>query len=305
MRILEARNMIKKGVVAAIAVAICLFAITLTGCGGSDSTKSASEPIAASQAFGQEGVWVQYDDDEAIDKDGKIDRVLVFDGNGNVTAYTCNGLTFGDLNGLSDDEIIDKAKEEDKASFEAKKQDAIDAMSELLETGNSNSERLQEEYANGEWRGEDGTYETVMANFNAQISEIEKAQTTTKNSEYQEPQPQSYSLKLSTDSSGNNADGEELTFSVSSPSFATFDGDVLDVSVVNLKYYASPEFELESADDVDMNASKNETLELQPTGNQTVYDTVFAGFSGLATVVDEGHAGFMWDAPNAEGIEVD
>lgn len=305
MRILEVRNMMKKGVVVAATIAVFLFAITLMGCGGSDNAKNASEPIAASQAFGQEGVWVQYDDDDTIDKDGKIDRILVFDGNGNVTAYACNDLIFGDLNGLSNDEIIEKAKEQDKASFEARKQDAIDAMSKLLETGNSNSERLQEEYANSEWRGEDGTYETVMANFNAQVSEIEKAQTTTESSEYQEPQPQPYSLKLSTDSSGNNADGEELTFSVSSPSFATFDSDILDVSVVNLKYFASPEFELETSDDTDMNASKDATLELQPTGNQTVYDTIFAGFSGLATVVDEGHAGFMWDTPDTEGIEVD
>ena len=36
-----------------------------------------------------------------------------------------------------------------------------------------------------------------------------------------------------------------------------------------------------------------------------VYDTTFGGYSGLATVVNEGHAGFTWDTPDAEGIEVD
>ena len=38
---------------------------------------------------------------------------------------------------------------------------------------------------------------------------------------------------------------------------------------------------------------------------QTVYGTTFGGYSGLATVVNEGHAGFTWDTPDAEGIEVD
>lgn len=31
----------------------------------------------------------------------------------------------------------------------------------------------------------------------------------------------------------------------------------------------------------------------------------FAGFSGLATIVNENHAGFMLDTPDTEGIEVD
>lgn len=31
----------------------------------------------------------------------------------------------------------------------------------------------------------------------------------------------------------------------------------------------------------------------------------FGGFSGLATIVNEDHAGFMLDTPDTEGIEVD
>ena len=38
---------------------------------------------------------------------------------------------------------------------------------------------------------------------------------------------------------------------------------------------------------------------------QAVYDTTFGGYSGLATVVEEGHAGFTWDTTDAEGVEVD
>lgn len=36
-----------------------------------------------------------------------------------------------------------------------------------------------------------------------------------------------------------------------------------------------------------------------------VYNTAFGGFKGLATVVDEGTAGFTWDTPQTAGIEVD
>ena len=43
---------------------------------GTNDVKSASEPLSASQAFSQESVWVQYDDNDAIEKDGDIERTL-------------------------------------------------------------------------------------------------------------------------------------------------------------------------------------------------------------------------------------
>lgn len=63
---------------------------------------------------------MQYSDDQ-ISKDTGVERILVFDGKGNVTVYDTRGIVlnggtsyeavrFGDLDGLSDDEIIDLAK---------------------------------------------------------------------------------------------------------------------------------------------------------------------------------------------------
>ena len=94
----------------------------LAGCSGSgEGVKNASEPVPASQAFGQAGVWMVYDGDKQIGKDVAIEEVLSFDGNGNVASYQCKSLTFGDLDGLSDDEIVELAKQQDEAAFNAAK----------------------------------------------------------------------------------------------------------------------------------------------------------------------------------------
>ena len=60
----------------------------LAGCSGSgEGVKNASKPVPASQAFGQAGVWMVYNGDKQIGKDTGVERVLVFDGKGNVTVY--------------------------------------------------------------------------------------------------------------------------------------------------------------------------------------------------------------------------
>ena len=121
----------------------------LAGCSGSgEGVKNASEPVPASQAFGQAGVWMVYGGDEQIGKDTGVERVLVFDGNGNVTVYDTkyvwmNGgtsyvdVTFGDLDGMSNDEIIDLAKKKDRERFDATKQSAIDETNEDIEEATS------------------------------------------------------------------------------------------------------------------------------------------------------------------------
>ena len=145
----------KRRFTAAAVAATCLLALTLAGCGGTDDVKSASEPLSASQAFSQESVWVQYDENDAIEKDGDIERILVFDGNGNVTAYLRNSATFADVNGLSDDEIIELAKEQDKEVFDTRRQTAIDSNAKAIEVVQSIYDTLKEDYDNG-------TYATAL-----------------------------------------------------------------------------------------------------------------------------------------------
>lgn len=241
MRQYTRRNVLKLLGVGAVTVA----GLGLVGCGGSGegaggAASSASEPVPASQAFAQAGVWMQYDGDEQIGKDVEIERILAFDGNGNVTAYQCDGVTFADLNGLSDEEIIEFAKQQDKAVFEAEKQAAIDSTAEAIEAWQQCYDTLKAE-------ADAGTYDSMNSygaygieavpeeERAAAIEEFQTALDNTKNSldianegqafneaaEYQEPQPQPYTLALETDGSGNVASGEEIRFAAHPDSAST------------------------------------------------------------------------------------
>lgn len=271
------------------AAAACLLAVSISGCGSTNGNDNAgdsvrSEPetneaIPASTAFGQESVWMQYGDDQ-ISKDTNVERILVFDGKGNVTVYDTstvwmNGgtsyeaVTFGDLDGLSDDEIIDLAKEKDRERFDATKQSAIDETNEGIES-----------YAD-------------MPDY---IKNIEEGQKVNEAAEYQEPEAVPFTLKLETDGTGNIASSETLSFE--------------HVSLNNSYFYSgshigsSPD---NFADEELYETSQVDIKLFSPTYSTTsiVYDTTFGGFQGLATVVDDVTTSFTWDAVDTEGIEVD
>ncbi len=84
--------------------------------------------IPAEQAFGTKSVWFDKGSGVDIDDESTVDCIYVFDGKGSVTAYqtgyypsTDNGAvttTYGDLLGLSEDELIQLAKDRDKDCFD-------------------------------------------------------------------------------------------------------------------------------------------------------------------------------------------
>lgn len=84
--------------------------------------------IPAEQAFGTKSVWFDKGSGVDIDDESTVDYIYVFDGKGSVTAYqtgyypsTDNGAvttTYGDLLGLSEDELIQLAKDRDKDCFD-------------------------------------------------------------------------------------------------------------------------------------------------------------------------------------------
>lgn len=314
----------KRRLTAAAVATACLLTLTLAGCGGANDVKSASEPLAVSQAFGQKSVWVQYNKNDAIEKDGEIDRILVFDGNGNVTAYQCDGATFADLNGKSDDEIVEMAKEQDKKVFDTERQDALDSTAPAIEHIQSAYDTLKDEYDSGTYTSglggsalsdlTDADLEEMKSLYNQTLSELEAqlnaakdGQAATKSATYQEPKAQPYTLHIETDGSGNNTQSEMISFDAPSYSFYKAQSgrkgqvddeeqtpaDVLTWGI-NVSYTEAGK------------AIRNEKIELfSPVNKQTVYDTTFAGFSGLATIVNENHAGFVLDTPDTKGIEVD
>lgn len=314
----------KRRLTAAAVATACLLTLTLAGCGGANDVKSASEPLAVSQAFGQKSVWVQYNKNDAIEKDGEIDRILVFDGNGNVTAYQCDGATFADLNGKSDDEIVEMAKEQDKKVFDTERKDALDSTAPAIEHIQSAYDALKDEYDSGtytSWLGgsalsdlTDADLEQTKSIYNQTLSELEAllnaakdGQAATKSATYQEPKAQPYTLRIETDGTGNNTQSEAISFDAPSYSFYK----------AQLGHMGESDYEEQTPADVlnwGINVSyteagkaiRNERIELfSPVNKQTVYDTTFAGFSGLATIVNENHAGFVLDTPDTKGIEVD
>lgn len=314
----------KRRLTAAAVATACLLTLTLAGCGGTNDVKSASEPLAVSQAFGQKSVWVQYNKNDAIEKDGEIDRILVFDGNGNVTAYQCDGATFADLNGKSDDEIVEMAKEQDKKVFDTERQDALDSTAPAIEHIQSAYDTLKDEYDSGtytSWLGgsalsdlTDADLEQTKSIYNQTLSELEAllnaakdGQAATKSATYQEPKAQPYTLHIETDGTGNNTQSEKISFDAPSYSFYK----------AQLGHIGESDYEEQTPADVlnwGINVSwaeagkaiRNEHIELfSPVNKQTVYDMTFAGFSGLATIVNENHAGFVLDTPDTKGIEVD
>lgn len=259
---------------------VAVAGLGLAGCSGSgEGVKNASEPVPASQAFGQAGVWMQYGDDQ-ISKDTGVERILVFDGKGNVTVYDTEGIclnggtsyegvTFGDLDGLSDDEIIDLAKEKDRERFDATKQSAIDETNEDIES---------------------------FAGMPDHIKNAEEGQKVNEAAEYQEPKAVPFTLKLETDGTGNSAASETLSFE--------------HQSLNSSHFYSGSHIGSHPDRYADEALYKTEQVDIKlfsPTYSTTsiVYDTTFGGYSGLATVVNEGHAGFTWDTPDTEGIEVD
>lgn len=301
----------------AAAAATFLLASFLTGCGGTDDIKSAGEPLTASQAFGQESVWVQYNKNDAIEKDEEIQRVLVFDNAGNVTAYQCSGATFGDLNGMSDEQIIELAREQDKSLFDTQRQDALDSTSKAIERMQSYYDALKAEYENGTYtsalRGsalsdlsdEDiqqvkDTYSQVLSDLESTLNTATEGQASTESSSYQEPQAVPYTLHIETDGSGNNTKIESVSFQAPSYSFfkASVDDEEQELSDV---FLWGVNGSVKPAGD----GTADQTIELYPVNKQTVYDMTFRGFSGLATIVNEDHAGFTLDTPDTEGIEVD
>lgn len=98
--------------------------------------------ISAEQAFGTKSVWFDKGSGVDIDDESTVDYIYVFDGKGSVTAYqtgyypsTDNGevtTTYGDLLGLSEDELIQLAKDRDKDCFDNARENYLSASAKFF-----------------------------------------------------------------------------------------------------------------------------------------------------------------------------
>lgn len=287
------RRMVKRMALAAAGMAV----ISLTACGGAKDVSSAKgeEPISASEAFEQEGVW--FYSDSAAAKDEKVDNILIFDGKGNVTTYKTD-ITYSDLRGLSEKEIVELAKEQDQAAFQTDMQDFTESAEKRKEKAEDEKEDLSSRMEETQQALVDypEEYETINADREELQREINETQQEIDDYDellaripqatYQEPDALPFTLKLETDQTGNNTASETLVYSCRfglNTDLSEADGD-------SWQPYMEEEKE----------------IELYPgLGVQVVYDMRFQGFGTLVLMTGENHPGFALDTPDARGVEVD
>ena len=219
---------------------VAVAGLGLAGCSGSgEGVKNASEPVPASQAFGQAGVWMVYDGDKA-DRKGRGNRGSpILRRNGNVASYQCKSLTFGDLDGLSDDKIVELAKQQDEAAFNAAKQAAIDATDEAIQAWQQCYDTLKAEadagtYDSIDYYGDYGIENMCPRKTEPRSSRRTRPRWTTRRmlSTLQtkdrhsmklplikNPEAKPHTLRLETDGSGNAAANESLVFQLAKFSF--------------------------------------------------------------------------------------
>ena len=170
-----------KGLALSAIVAASLLALPLTGCSGSNEPAQSDEPITASQAFSSECLWFHSNGEPK--KDGIVHTVYAFDGAGNVTVYDTD-MSFGDLNGKSNEEIIKLAQQQNRENKIAELENDI----KVLRQDNEDNTKLD--------KLDSGSY-------------VEEARP--------------FSLSIETDDTGNNAVSETLTVGDDSIEFSKRD----------------------------------------------------------------------------------
>ncbi len=187
-------------------------ALSLTACGG-----HIGEPaeITPSEAFNQKGLWFVVYDDDPVGKDSVIVEVWDFDGNGNVTVMptpvlTSSIETLGNLKDLSDEEILDKVKQDILDEQQMKKincQDLVKAINESRVQGQENRAKEKKSGVRNRWR--DPIYTDVgpltMTNFELYDT--------------LHLSPVKFDLHVETNQSGNEAELEMINASYSYPAW--------------------------------------------------------------------------------------
>ncbi len=111
------KNLLKRLLLITLSLALVA---TFTSCG--KKTKKdiveADKPVPVSDAFHTNSLWFYVNDDEYyVDKDTEIKAAYLFDGEGNVTIYKADRISFKELKDLSEEDILELIKQKDKDVF--------------------------------------------------------------------------------------------------------------------------------------------------------------------------------------------
>ena len=305
---------------------VALAGVMLVGCGNSDTGSAGIETdgeetvivadesedsgygsvddnvyTTVSEIFKTENIWYYTDDGDGVAKDSEIEYVYVFDGEGNVTTYSLNidgyntiysdlggeTLTFGDIEGLSDDEIIERVKEIEQTNFELIKDDVYDYVYDIYNT-----------YTNTVGRDEEKAATTKEF-----LEYIDSA-------EWVEPVAEAYTLHVYTDDTGNIPESEEIVLPASSSyRFQTVSWYIiLGINGASGNYTEYDPSELLNYTTFDANEGYSRemtiTRELGNESTQTIYSDNYIVLGELSMKYTN-YVSISLDAPTTEGIEVD
>ncbi|WP_304140347.1 hypothetical protein [Finegoldia magna] len=254
------------------------------------SNDQENKSITPSEAFSQKGIWFNTYSNTSVSKESQILGILNFDGNGNVTYYKCKDLTFSNLKGLSDNEILELAIKNNKSRIEENIKKGIEINEKerpsFVESKKSFEQHLEFSKNNNDKKGVK-TFTDLISNVDKSIAKIDSKIAKFKNYKYSDPTPQKYTLKIKTDGTGNNTHTESIDFTITND----FSDDKRD-EMLNVP--------LEVLD------KKEVTFDLYPSSdNYEVYDMHFSGFSSLVKKVEKNEMNFDLDTPDTKGIVVD
>ncbi len=327
-----------------------VLASSLAACGA--VSKTPSNPTA-SEAFNGGGVWYSssFTDLDEVAKDETIDQVFIFQ-NGEVALYDFDTvsytsdevshmksddkristedmsdaaikLTYGDLNKLSQEDIIKRVKETHEANFEANKKAAIEKCNAEIDRLQPNIKAEEEnvsylethkdeiiaaaeaeapsinpiiDYSTGEkaydpqreYDEELESRQSALAEWKSRLTFYQERLDTLNSLTYQEPKPVQYELAIKTDDSGNNATDEALSF----------EAELLDLE--SFLQFGSTDTTTAPY------TSKEQKITFRIGGAvQTVYDTKFGGYDELFTIVKEDTNPYKLDSRDSKGVTVD
>lgn len=219
-----------------LTISMCVATLFMTACGNTQDTSngsSKSTKISGEMTFGDyinssgRKIFYQFSDDN-FSKDTYIHRISVIEDQ-QITSYAIEELTFADLQSLSDDEIIAKAKELHAQYVENKLEpelSGIKATVEHIEEVRSYTSNEQDLY--GELSGtvfplpiqekfdaiENGesteSITDILNTYTTYAQNIENSEEAIQ--ELQQPSPTSYTIGMYTDDSGNKTQTEYLKF---------------------------------------------------------------------------------------------
>ena len=270
-------------------------AVLLCSCG--DSVKSGNKvsenPVPLSEALNKSEIWF-YGEKPA--KDGYFSMAFYFK-DGKVTVYQAGGK-YSDLNGLSDEAILEYLKEKDKEMFETSKSICIGYVDNKIEEYKRDKEGYEKHYQLIESSSDGVSSEAARIELEKTAEYIKvceemlteyypKEKGKIERATYAEPEIQEYKLTIQTDDTGNVAENEKI-------------------ECEKMKY----DDEMKRLEDgiIDMDWL------IPASSSYQVYDDFYYGFieygreesnaDFFVTRKELSKAGFTLDGPKTEGIEI-